>query len=124
MKVRIVGNSIRLRLRQKEVFLFQEKRAFREIISFGPGSAHQLSFVLKKNSGNQFKIAFRRNTVTIEAPESVCNEWTNTDLVGFEESIDTGLGESVRILVEKDFKCLDGSDEENEDAYENPNVHC
>ena len=124
MKVRILGNSIRLRLRQKEVFYFQETGTFTETISFGPGRAYQLSFVLKKSSCNEFKIAFHRNTVTIEAPDSVCNEWTNTDLVGFEECIDTDLEYKVKILVEKDFKCLDGSDAENEGAYENPNVQC
>ena len=124
MKVRILGNSIRFRLRQKEVLQFQEQGEVREITCFGTGSADRLSFVLKESLTKKFQIAFRLNTVTIEVPQSVCDEWTNTGLVGFEESIETGKAEMINILVEKDFKCLDGSDAENEDAYENPNVQC
>jgi hypothetical protein len=124
MKVRILGNSIRFRLRQKEVSQFQEKGNFKEIISFGPGNTNQLSFVLKQGSCTALDISFRSNTVTIEVPGSVCNKWTNTGLVGFEGTIDTAAGQTIKILVEKDFKCLDGSDAENEDAYQNPNVQC
>jgi hypothetical protein len=124
MKVRILGNSIRYRLRQKEVLQFQELGEVREISSFGAGNSDKLSFVLKKSSRTGFKITLWSCTVTIEVPKSVCDEWTNTDLVGFEEDIDTGKGETIKILVEKDFKCLDGSDAENEDAYPNPGVEC
>src|SRR3954453_12445762 len=110
MKVRILANSIRLRLRQKEVCRFQASGELRETTSFGKDIADRLSFVLKEGSGKEFKISFRSNAVTIEVPKSVCDEWTNTGLVGFEESIDTGKGETIKILVEKDFKCLDGSE--------------
>lgn len=124
MKVRILGNSIRLRLRQKEVCQFQESGEVREVASFGTGNTNKLSFVLKESTCNGFKVAFRSNIVTIEVPKAICDEWTNTGLVGFEEAIDTGGGERISILVEKDFKCLDGSDAENEDAYPNPNAMC
>ena len=100
MKVRILGNSIRLRLRQKEVCRFQQSGEVQEKTSFGNGIADRLSFVLKEGTGNEFKISFLLNTVTIEIPKSVSNEWTNTALVGFEESIDTGKGETIKILVD------------------------
>lgn len=124
MKVRILGNSIRLRLRQNEVCRFQESGEIKEVTSFGRGSPNRLSFVLKKSAHHGFKVAFRSNTVTIEVPETVCDEWVNTSLVGFEEAFDTGGEERISILVEKDFKCMDGSDAENEDAYPNPNAQC
>ena len=57
-------------------------------------------------------------------PETICTEWSETELVGFEETIDTGKRETIKLLVEKDFKCLDGTAAENEDAYPNPNVEC
>ena len=91
---------------------------------FGPFNEDKLSFVLKASRSIDFKITYVSNTVTVEVPVAVCSEWTGTDLVGFEEVIDTGKGEAIKILVEKDFACLDGSELENEDTYPNPNLLC
>jgi hypothetical protein len=124
MKVRISGNSIRFRLRQSEVKRFQQTGEIKEVTAFGGAAADRLTFVLKEGVAAEFQVKYEANTVTVEAPQSVCTEWTQTELVGFEELIDTGKGETIKILVEKDFKCLDGSDTENEDAFPNPNLHC
>ena len=124
MKVRISGNSIRFRLKQSEVKQFEQDREIKEITSFGTEQTERLSFVLKEGTTNNFAVTYLLNTVTIEVPRTVCNEWTETGLVGFEQTIDTSKGEAIKILVEKDFKCLDGSDLENEDSFPNPNLHC
>ncbi|MBE7172419.1 MAG: hypothetical protein INR73_17660 [Williamsia sp.] len=124
MKVRISGNSIRFRLKQAEVHRFQQEKEVVEVTAFGPAHADKLSFVLKAGSSNDFSIAYQFNTVTLEVPPRVCHAWTTTELVGFEETIDTGKGEAIKILVEKDFACLDRTDVENEDTYPNPHLSC
>ena len=124
MKVRILGNSIRFRLKQSEEKKFQQDGEIIEVTAFGGEPFDKLFFVLKKGIAENYAVHYHENTITIEVPPAVCTEWTNTNLMGFEETIDTGKGEAIKILVEKDFKCLDGSDVENADAFPNPNLHC
>ena len=124
MKVRISGNSIRFRLRQSEVRRFEEDGEITEVTAFGPLAADKLSFVLKNTSANEFQVVYEANIITLKVPATLCREWTQTGLIGFNETIETGKGKSISILVEKDFACLDGTDTENEDAYPNPNLQC
>ena len=124
MKIRIQGNSIRFRLKQTEVKNFREEGEIKEEMSFGILPADKLSFVLKARNSGSFKITLESNVIMLQVPSVMCAKWTNTDLVGFEEEVTTGKGDTIRVLVEKDFKCLDGSDVENEDAYPNPNEYC
>ena len=124
MKIRIQGNSLRFRLKQTEVKRFREEGEVKEETSFGILPADKLSFVLKAGGSGTFKISFESNVVMLQVPATLSAEWTNTDLVGFEEEVTTGKGETIRVLVEKDFKCLDGFDVDNEDAYPNPNQYC
>ena len=124
MKIRIQGNSIRFRLKQMEVKHFREEGEIKEETSFGILPADKLSFILKACTSGTFKISFESSVVMLQVPAVMCAEWTNTDLVGFEEEVATGKGETIRVLVQKDFKCLDGSDADDEDAYPNPNQYC
>ena len=124
MKVRISGNSIRFRLKQSEVKQFQQTGEIKQVTSFGIQPEDKLSFVLKETPSKNYMIRYQVNMVILEVPATVSNEWTATELIGFEETIDTGRGAAIKILVEKDFECLDGSDTENEDAFPNPNLHC
>ncbi len=124
MKVRISGNSIRFRLKQSEVQTFGEQGILSEVTEFGTSADDTLVFTLSVSSSNSFGISNSKNTIVIEVPEMRAKEWTQTGLVGFEQAIDTGKGKIIKILVEKDFKCLDGSDKENEDSFPNPNLHC
>lgn len=124
MKVRITGNSLRFRLKQSEVSRFKEEGEIKEVTTFGSDATDKLSFILKVTSSVNFNLNFQANTITVEVPKPVCAEWTGTEQVGFEEMIDTGKGEAIKVLVEKDFKCLDRSDIEDEDAFPNPNLHC
>ena len=124
MKVRISGNSIRFRLKQSEVQTFGEQGILSEITEFGTAVEDTLTFTLSVSSSHTFRISNIDNTIVIEVPQMLAKKWTQTGLVGFEEHINTGKGKTIKILVEKDFKCLDGSDKENEDSFPNPNLHC
>ncbi|MDQ6902906.1 MAG: hypothetical protein M3139_07840 [Bacteroidota bacterium] len=124
MKIRISENSIRFRLKQQEVKYFMEEGEIKEEISFGFLPMDKLSFVLKASKSGRFKIIWESNTVILHVPEAKCEQWTNTDLVGFEEDVTTEGQATKSILVEKDFQCLDGTEADNEDAYPNPNQFC
>lgn len=120
MKIRIQGNSIRYRLKQYEVEAFGEKGFVKEVLRFGPSSSEQLQFVLSKSEDDFFSLEQNGTIIQLNIPSSIARDWTTTELVGFEEKIGTAKGGEVKVLVEKDFKCLDGSDEDEVGSYPNP----
>ncbi|MCW3114026.1 MAG: hypothetical protein JWR18_2422 [Segetibacter sp.] len=122
MKVRISGNNIRFRLKQSEVKTFRQEGRVSQVTAFGFAPDDTLSFTLLASPGNVFNISKSPNAVSVEVPETIREKWTATDMVGFEEKIETGKGKTITVLVEKDFTCLDGSDIENADSYPNPKL--
>ncbi|HUQ66949.1 MAG TPA: hypothetical protein VM101_12385 [Flavitalea sp.] len=124
MKIRIQGNSIRYRLREPEVQNFKNHNSVTEIIQFGTHTSQKLRFVIQKSSCKHVSVDHADQTTTIHVPEAIANNWTDTDLVGFDAIIAITDGETLKVLVEKDFKCLDGSIEDNVGAYPNPAEQC
>jgi hypothetical protein len=123
MKIRIQGNSIRFRLKQFEVEALAEKKIVKEILAFGDEEKDQLLFILQVvNRG--FSLEQNTSGIQLNIPENVANEWTQTELIGFEQKIITPKGKEINILVEKDFKCLTRSDEEEAGSYPNPMKQC
>jgi hypothetical protein len=121
MKVRINGNKLRLRLKQFEVKSFQEKGTVSETMSFGTGDDQQLKFVMTKG-GNTFAVSQSGTHIQITVPASVADNWTSTGMVGFEETVTANHGGQIALLVEKDFECVDGSDDDNAGTYPNPRI--
>ena len=65
---------------------------------------------------------FHRDTVHVDIPESWTRAWADDERVGFEaeQALDGEMG-ALRILVEKDFRCLAPREgEDDSDAYPNP----
>jgi len=55
-------------------------------------------------------------------PTDQAIDWGVTDQVGIAEHIALGKLGSLGLLIEKDFACLDRSEEDNEDTFPNPNA--
>jgi hypothetical protein len=60
--------------------------------------------------------------VAVLIPADQANAWGTTDEVGIAEDISLGDLGTLAILIEKDFACLDRSDEDNHDTFPNPNA--
>ena len=60
--------------------------------------------------------------MTVLIPADQANAWGVTDQVGIAEDISLGNLGSLALLIEKDFACLDRSDEDNQDTFPNPNA--
>lgn len=118
------GNSIRYRLRQPEVEAFKKYGSVTETVQLGITSDSFLRFALTKSTDNAIDIQQTGTTITISVPEKLAGQWTDSDLVGFDAIIEIGNEDAVKVLVEKDFKCLDGSTEDNIGAYPNPAKQC
>lgn len=122
MKVRIQKNSIRVRLKQPEVTQFQQQGKVSEVLEFGADVDDKLTFTLEAFNKPELAIEFKANTTVIYVPSTLAEEWTTSDLVGFDGKIDTGKGRTINILVEKDFVCMDGREEDNVGSYPNPSI--
>jgi hypothetical protein len=118
MKLRLAGNSLRLRLNQGEVAQFSKTGYVEETVHFGPGAS--LAYVLESSTRIDAPRAHYRNgELRIQIPASAGQEWVTTGRVGVSGQQSLDGGEQLSILIEKDFQCLhDG--EQDPDAYPNP----
>jgi hypothetical protein len=117
MKLRIRGNSIRLRLTRSEVDRFAEDGRVEESVDFGPGKP-KFGYALRSAPAAAEPYAgFTDNTITIFVPEAEARDWVGSERVGIESAEESG----VRVLVEKDFACLQvRAGESEDDAFPNP----
>lgn len=123
MKLRIKGNSIRLRLLKSEVERFASDGKITDEIRFG---ANPLRYALQKSDdAENVHARFEDDEVVIIVPGELANRWTSSETVGFEVEQPIANGDTLSILVEKDFVCIDRPDDPDRgDAYPNPNVAC
>ena len=122
MKLRIKGNSIRLRLSRSDVKSFGESGHFAETTQF-PG--HTLNYCLQRGgNGNDLCASIHNNTIMVMMPDEMAEKWVNTETVGYHSEMRTGIAGSLFILVEKDFQCLDETVEDQSDNFENPGKIC
>lgn len=117
MKIRIRGNTVRLRLSKSEVATFGEQGYIEEKTSFGNAS---LAYALQTTTHCDMTAEFKEGKIIIYLPEEKAREWVATNKVGYDANMDLGDGNELYILLEKDFQCLDNSIEDQGDNYENP----
>lgn len=121
MKLRIRGNSIRLRLSQQNVKTFGEKGRVENSIQFGPAAGGQLIYALETADVKKLKCEFKDGTLTVFVPKDLAKVWIESQLVGLEHLDSTTENDQVRILVEKDFKCMHVRINEDEsDSFPHP----
>jgi len=129
MKLRIRGNSLRLRLLRGEVEQFGKIGRVVETIRFGASPAAQLSYILEADGeAEQINTFFADNQITVLVPEKAARNWVESDEVSLrsEQPIENGDAENIlKILIEKDFVCLDRKDDpDNSDAFPHPTGKC
>ena len=118
MKIRIKGNSLRYRLTRPEVERFVKTGHVEEQINFGGAS---LFYSILMTDADRLSVSFQENRITLFFPAALVEEWINTDRAGFDRRAPlTGAGETLYLLVEKDYTCLDDVTEDQSDNYPNP----
>ena len=124
MKLRIKGDSLRLRLTQGEVQQLGENGSVEDRVRFGAGTA--LTYRLKRDAASSdIGATFANGTVEIRLPEKAALTWCRTDEVTLSGSQPAAQGAELRIVVEKDWRCLTPREGEDEsDHFENPNQTC
>ena len=118
MKIRIKGNSVRFRLTKTEVETFSKTGSYTEETHF---LSKVFTYTLMAKEGiKELDADFINDTITIYFPKSEQREWAANDRVGFSNSVDWNDRDTLSLLVEKDFTCLDNTVEDQSDNYPNP----
>ncbi len=114
MKLRIRHNSIRLRLTQSEVAQLRDAGTVEEHIEFAGGQ--RLSYRIQSAADQEVLTAdYREGTILLTVPKLMVAVWADSSQVGM------GSSGRLRLMIEKDFRCIDPADpEDNLDTFPNP----
>jgi hypothetical protein len=119
VKLRIRGDSSRLRLTQGEVRQLRETGSVSETIHFGPGAS--LRYELRVEDGLEaVRASFDGAAIVVALPRALAHAWADSDEVSITASQPLPEG-SLALLIEKDFQCLAPREgEQDEDAFPHP----
>lgn len=102
MKLRLSGNSIRLRLSSAELNDFAVLGRIEEVVLFGPTAGGQFSFALESVNGGEVGARLEGSSMTVFVPSQIARNWTRSDQIGIASVQNTG-GPRLEIAVEKDL---------------------
>jgi len=123
MKLRINGNSIRLRLLRSEVASFMQIGRIEETVHFAASDEAFLIYAMEHESDlDQVEVRYKPLEVVVILPRDTAATWAQTEQTGVYATVEIGSHGSLTVAVEKDFSCLDLSDAENEDTFPNPQI--
>ncbi|MDB5325402.1 MAG: hypothetical protein JWM57_971 [Phycisphaerales bacterium] len=123
MKIRIRGQSLRFRLGQSEVQALANGQAVEESIVLVRGVTH--SYAIRPAAVDSIGLTVDGTTVIVALPKRDIAGWAETDAVGLRAELDIADKTSLRVLIEKDFACIENeSGEPQEDAFPNPSATC
>lgn len=123
MKLRVSGNSIRLRLLRSEVETFMDKGRIEEKVQFAVGEDACLTYAMEWESGPEsVDVRYQSCEVVVVLPREIALAWAGSEQVGIYAAVAIGSFGSLKVVVEKDFACLDRSDADNEDTFPHPQM--
>jgi hypothetical protein len=113
MKLRIEGNSIRLRVKKSDLEKLKKEGIVRESVAFLKG----FHFYYELKTDNKIKTieaSFSSGTIAVSIPLSISDDWIDTEQVGIENTSENGFF----VLIEKDFPCKTRADEDKNDLFQ------
>jgi hypothetical protein len=121
MKLRIKGNSIRLRISRSDLALFLETGSLEDTVYFGPESGAEFTYALVLDHSRQaVDVEYAPHRVAVILPQEAARQWGATEQVGISADIPLGVRGTLSVLIEKDFACIDRDDADNSDTFPNP----
>jgi hypothetical protein len=119
MKLRIRGNSLRIRVSQTELEQISRDGVASDAIRFGADSA--LEYGIEVRGVAPLQARFTGTEVRVIVPESALAKWLAPDQIAISGEQSLASGETLKILVEKDFTCLAPREgEDDSDLFPNP----
>lgn len=124
VKLRLLDDSIRLRLSRTEVDTAADKGVVEGHTRFPDGAA--FVFALESAPGADIGSTYSGNRLVVRVPASEISAWAHDDeAVSLQGELALPDGNRLKLLVEKDFRCVTPrGDEDQSDMYPNPDVSC
>ncbi|MBT8086297.1 MAG: hypothetical protein HKN35_12070 [Woeseia sp.] len=120
MKLRIRGNSLRLRLTKREVAALIAHGEIAERIEFGIGNALDYRLGMSETA-TECHAVLGDGGIVVFVPASVATHWANSDSVSIQAAQPLSDNRALTILIEKDYACLvDRPGEDDSDAFPHP----
>jgi hypothetical protein len=120
MKLRIKGNSLRLRVSPSEMEQLLQSGRVEETIYFGADEDARLTYALQHTAqAGAMTVLYRPQEVTVLVSSREARNWAEGNDVGLYGATGSGHG-PLALAIEKDFACLDKSEAENDDTFPNP----
>jgi hypothetical protein len=115
MKLRLNGNSLRLRLTRPEVMQLCETGTVEQPVDFGLGTV-LIYRIQSRDVTDPMHAVFCNHSIIVRLPAESVATWAGADEVGF-----YAQQGPLKIAVEKDFRCLTRRPDDPEtDAYPHP----
>jgi hypothetical protein len=125
MKLRIRGDFLRLRLDQDEVARLRDTGRVEQAIHFGAGDDAILAYAVVGDDVDAPRAELHGRSILVRLPSARVRAWADGDDVGIEATQALGDGRALRLLVEKDFRCVSPRPgEDDRGGFPNPNASC
>lgn len=120
MKLRILDNSLRLRLSQSEVRTLAEQGRIEAHTHFPGGAVLQYSLEGRAEL-TTVEASLTGQEILVQLPSTMVKDWADSNTISLRANNELPGGETLSILIEKDFKCLtDRPHEDESDLFPHP----
>lgn len=117
MKLRINGNSIRIRVTQAEFQAFMDYGSVADILEI---PEQPISYALEKCGEKEMNVSRLGDSIRVGLPDDKVREWRSEDCTGFTHIQNVG-NKAIKIIVEKELKCPTPEDcKADPDAFPRP----
>ena len=120
MKLRIREQSVRFRLSPDDVATLGRGEALQESLLYGVNGAFR--YGLAPADIAEMCIDKEADGLIFLCPQPLITSLVETEEVGFEQEVGEAVELRLRVLVEKDFKCLIPRGEDDGNTFPNPNA--
>lgn len=123
MKLRIKGDSVRLRLGRSEVERLAVAGIVRETTTFDLTGHQRLEYRLVADPAvGALVVTWTEGVLEVRLPRAQADAWGRSSEVGISANQPIEGGRTLRVLIEKDLECLDApAHEPQDDAYRRDN---
>ncbi len=125
MKLRLAAQALRLRILRSELAALEAGGSLQESVRLAPGALGSITYSLAvagQEQNSEVQVVCVCGDVRVTVSRKVFARWCMPEENGIYVRVDTGTGEPLKVVIEKDFACLDSSDADNRDTFEHPHA--
>ncbi len=116
MKLRILDDTIRIRISQPEMNLLADGKAISTICHMYP---NHLEVEVLPVRVSELSLSFENHVILLKIPRAQLNEMHQSDMVGFDHTFEFDENQ-IALKFEKDFQCLTDREEDESNLFKNP----